>query len=52
MILYDARVESQRILNDSKVNEMFDFLSKGKPNIHALQVLNKSEKTFLETNLE
>ena len=47
--LYDARVESQRVLNDSKVNEMFDFLSKGKPNTHALQVLNKSEKTFLET---
>ena len=28
---------------------MFDFLSKEKPTIHALQVLNKSEKTFLET---
>ena len=38
--LYDARVESQRVLNDSKVNEMFDFLSKEKPDIHALQVLN------------
>ena len=28
---------------------MFDFLSKKTPTIHALQVLNKSEKTFLET---
>ena len=47
--LYDARIGSQRVLNDSKVDEMFDFLSKEKPNIHALQVLNKSEKTFVET---
>ena len=49
--LYDARIESQRILNDSKVDEMFNFLSKEKPNIHTLQVLNKSEKTFLETKV-
>ena len=28
---------------------MFDFLSKEKPTIHALQVLDESEKTFLET---
>ena len=27
---------------------MFDFLSKEKPTIHALQVLNKYEKSFLE----
>ena len=47
--LYGARIESQRVLNDSKVDEMFDFLSKENPAIHALQVLNKSEKTFLET---
>ena len=47
--LYDARIESQRVLNDSKVDEMFDFLSKENPTIHALQVLNKSEKMFLET---
>ena len=46
---YDARIESQRVLNDSKVDEMSDFLSKEKPTIHALQVLNKSEKTFPET---
>ena len=31
------------------MDEMFDFLSKEKPTIHALQVLNKSEKTFLGT---
>ena len=30
---------------------MFNFLSKEKPNIHTLQVLNKSEKTFLETKV-
>ena len=28
---------------------MFDFLSKEKPTIYALQILNESEKTFLET---
>ena len=28
---------------------MFGFLSKEKPTIHALQGLNKSEKTFLNT---
>ena len=50
--LYDARIESQRVLNDSNVDEMFDFLSKEKPIVHALQVLNKSEKTFLETKCE
>ena len=47
--LYDTRIESQRVLNDSKVDEMFDFLSKEKPTIHALQVFSKSQKTFLET---
>ena len=47
--LYDARIESRRVLNDSKVNEMFDFLSKGKPDIHTLQVLNNLKNTFLET---
>ena len=47
--LYDGLIESKRVLNDSKVDEMFDFLSKEKPTIHTLQVLNKSEKTFLET---
>ena len=26
--LYDPRIESQRVLNDSKVNKMFGFLSK------------------------
>ena len=36
--LYDARIESQRALNDSKVDEMFEIN----------KVLNKSEKTFLE----
>ena len=40
---------SHKVLNDSKVDDMFDFLSKQKPNIHALQVLNKSEKNFLVT---
>ena len=47
--LYEARIESQRVLNDSKVDEIFDILSKEKPTIHALQVLNKSEKTSFET---
>ena len=47
--MYNPCIESQRVLNDSKINEMFDFLLKEKPNIHALQVLNKSEKTLLET---
>ena len=28
---------------------MFDFLSKEKPAIHALQALNEPEETFLET---
>ena len=46
---YDARFELQRVLNHSKVDEMFDFLSIEKPTIHVLQVLNKSEETFLET---
>ena len=47
--LYGGRTDSQRVLNESKVDEMFYFLSKINPSIHALQVLNKSEKTFLET---
>ena len=34
--LFDARIESQRVLNDSKVDEMFDFPSKEKPTIHCL----------------
>ena len=28
---------------------MFDYLSKEKPTIHVLQVLNESEKAFFET---
>ena len=47
--LYDARIESQGVLNDSKEDELFDFLSKEKPTIYALHVPIKSEKTFLET---
>ena len=46
-LLYDPRIDSQRVLNNSKVEEMFDFLSKENP-IHALKVLNESEKNFLE----
>ena len=30
------------------MNGIFDFPSKKPPSIHALQVLNKSEKTFLQ----
>ena len=47
--LYNAHIESQSVWNDIKVDEMFDYLSKEKPTIHVLQVLNESEKAFFET---
>ena len=46
--LYDACIASNRVSNDNKWDEMSDLLSKEKLTIHALQVLNKSEKKFLE----
>ena len=46
--LYDIRMELQRVLRDSKVDEMLDFLAKEKPYKFLLNLKKRSLRRNLE----